>query len=55
MVLGNLKKLLFVAIIGIGGLLLTLAGLNLIQLSQNLILYAGLVYLVIAALVYFFM
>lgn len=53
--MGNIKKLLFTAIIGIGGLLLTLAGLNLIQLSQPLILYTGIVYLLLAAGVYFFL
>ena len=55
MMMQKIKKLLFVAVIGIGGLLLVLAGFNLIQLSQTLILYAGLVLLVIAGLLYFFM
>lgn len=53
--MANIKKLFFVGLIGIGGLLLTLAGLNLIQLSQSLILYAGLGLLVVAGLLYFFM
>lgn len=53
--MGNIKKLFFVVIIGIGGLLLTLAGLDLIQLSETLILYSGIALLVIAALLYFFM
>ena len=51
----QIKKLFFVGIIGIGGLLLTLAGLNLIQLSENLTLYSGLALLGIAGLLYFFM
>ena len=53
--MAQIKKLIFVGLIGIGGLLLTLAGFNLIQLSQNLILYAGILLLVIALLLYFFM
>ena len=51
----QIKKLFFVGIIGIGGLLLTLAGLNLIQLSENLTLYSGLALLGISGLLYFFM
>ncbi|HKC14352.1 MAG TPA: hypothetical protein VKC89_00060 [Patescibacteria group bacterium] len=50
-----MKKLIFTFFIGIGGLLLTLAGFNLIQLSQNLILYSGILLLAISALLYFLM
>ena len=53
--MANIKKLFFVGVIGIGGLLLTLAGLNLIQLSETLILYSGIALLVTALLLYFFM
>jgi len=51
----RIKKELFVLVIGIAGLLLTLAGLNLIQLSPTLILYSGVVLLVVSALLYLFM
>lgn len=51
----NIKKLSFALLIGIGGFLLTLAGLNLIQLSQNLILYSGILFLVVSVLLYFLM
>jgi hypothetical protein len=51
----NSKKLLFVVILGIEGLLLVLAGFNLIQLSQTLILYSGIALLIISGLLYFFM
>lgn len=51
--LGKFKKLILVTLTGIAGLLLTLAGLNLIQLSQSLILYAGMILLLISALIYF--
>ena len=39
---------------GIAGLLLTLAGLNLIQLTQTLILYTGIALLFVALLFYVF-
>jgi len=51
----NIKKLFFVTILGIEGLLLVLAGFNLIQLSQNLILYSGIALIIISGLLYFFM
>lgn len=50
--LAKFKKTILFVLTGVAGLLLTLAGLNLIQLSQNLILYAGLTLLVVAALLY---
>ena len=53
--MGTLKKIFFVGLIGIGGLLLTLAGFDLIQLSQSLILYSGISLLIVAGLLYFFM
>lgn len=53
LILGRFKKFFLVALIGIAGLLLTLAGINLIQLSQNLILYAGIILLALAAILYF--
>ncbi len=46
----KIKKLLFTLLSGISGLLLTLAGLNLITLTNTLILYVGLVLLVVAVL-----
>lgn len=51
--LGKFKKILLVVLTGVAGLLLTLAGFNLIELSQNLILYAGIILLVLTALLYF--
>ncbi|MBI4037046.1 hypothetical protein HY385_01340 [Candidatus Daviesbacteria bacterium] len=47
------KKVILVGLTGIAGLLLTLAGLNLIQLSDSLILYSGLSLLILAILMYF--
>ena len=47
------KKWILVFLIGVAGLLLTLAGLGLIQLSLSLILYIGLILLVLAFLFYF--
>lgn len=49
------KKLIFVTLTAIGGLLLTLAGVSLINLSQNLILYAGILLIILAGFSYFFM
>lgn len=51
--MGKLKKLVLVGLTGVAGLLLTLAGLGLIQLSLSLILYSGLVLLVLAGIMYF--
>lgn len=51
--MGKVRKLLLVALTAVGGLLLTLAGLSLIQLSQTLILYTGIILLVVALLMYF--
>ncbi len=48
----KIKKISFAAILGIEGFLLVLAGFNLIQLSQNLILYSGIALIVIAGLLY---
>ena len=50
--LGKFKKGIIVAAVGVAGLLLTLAGVNLIELSQNLILYAGIILLALAAILY---
>jgi hypothetical protein len=49
----KIKKLIFALLIGIGGLLLTLAGLNLIEFSESLFLYSGITLIVISALLYF--
>lgn len=49
----NIKKFFLVGLVGILGLLLTLSGLNLIQLSSNLVLYSGVGLLVLAAVYYF--
>lgn len=51
--MSKLKKFILVTLTGLAGLLLTLAGFNLIQLSQNLILYAGIILLVLTVLMYF--
>ncbi len=52
--MNKMKKLFFVALAVIAGLLLTFAGLGLIELSQSLILYVGIASLLLAALLYFF-
>lgn len=52
--MGSVKKVLWVGLTGVSGLLLTLAGLQLIDLSETLILYSGVTLLVTAALMYFF-
>jgi len=46
------KKLFFAVILGTEGFLLVLAGFNLIQLSQNIILYSGVALIIIAGLLY---
>ena len=51
--MGKFKKLIFTILVGLVGFLLTLTGLSLIQLSQNLILYSGIVLLILAGLLYF--
>lgn len=51
--MGRLKKFILVTLTGVAGLLLTLAGFSLISLSQSLILYAGVILLVLAVLMYF--
>ncbi len=48
------KKVIFSGLIFLVGLLLSLAGLSLISLSQNLILYSGVGLIGIALLLYFF-
>lgn len=48
------KKLLFALPLGLVALLLILAGLNLVQLSQNLFLYIGILLLFLSAAFYFF-
>lgn len=49
----GIKKFLLVGMIGLIGILLTLAGLNLLQMSSSLVLYSGVGLLGIAALYYF--
>lgn len=51
--LGKFKKVVLVGLAAVAGLLLTLAGINLIQLSQTLILYSGIALLVLTFLLYF--
>lgn len=48
------KKLFFSILVSLVGLLLVLAGFNLIELSQTLVLYTGIGAFVIAVLLYFF-
>ncbi|MFH0937620.1 MAG: hypothetical protein V1808_05020 [Candidatus Daviesbacteria bacterium] len=50
--LARFKKAIFIISLGVGGLLLTLSGLNLIQLSQNVVLFFGFLFLILAALSY---
>jgi hypothetical protein len=52
-VLVKFRKLILLVIIGIAGLLLTLAGFGLITLSPDLIKYSGMVLLVLTAILYF--
>lgn len=52
--MAQIKKLLFVGLTGVLGLLLTLAGLSLISLSDNLLLYVGITLLATALIYYFF-
>ncbi len=49
-----MKNIFLGTLTGIAGLLLTLAGLNLIELTQTLILYTGVVLLGVALLFYLF-
>jgi hypothetical protein len=48
----SIKKTLWVGLTGVAGLLLTLAGFNLIALSPELIKYTGIALLVFSALFY---
>lgn len=52
--MGKIKRLVLVILTGISGLLLTFAGLNLIEISKELILYTGIVLLLVAILSYLF-
>lgn len=49
----SIKKFLLVGGIGLIGILLTLAGLNLLQMSSSLVLYSGLGLFSIALIYYF--
>lgn len=49
------KKIILIILVGISGLLLTLAGIGLIQLTQPLILYSGISLLIMTILIYLFM
>lgn len=48
------KKVILIVLTGVAGLLLTLAGLGLIQLTQPLILYSGITLLVLTIFYYLF-
>ena len=48
----SLRKTLWVGLTGVAGLLLTLAGFNLIGLSLELIKYTGVVLLIVSLLFY---
>lgn len=50
--MARIRKFLSVTLTGISGLLLTLAGFNLIELSKSLILYAGVILLAAALITY---
>lgn len=54
-IFNRFKKIILIILIGISGLLLTLTGLGLIQLTQPLILYSGIALLVMTGLIYLFM
>jgi hypothetical protein len=47
------KKIAFAGITGVLGLLLVLSGLSLIAVSNSLSLYAGIILLIMAVLMYF--
>lgn len=49
------KKAILIVLIGVAGLLLTLAGLGLITLTLPLILYSGVALLIMTVLLYIFM
>lgn len=49
------KKVILIILTGVSGLLLTLAGVGLIQLTPPLILYSGIALLVMTILLYLFM
>lgn len=49
------EKVILIVLVGISGLLLTLAGLGLITLTLPLILYSGIALLVMTVLLYLFM
>ena len=51
--MNKFKKVIFALPIGLIALLLILAGLNLVQLSQNLFLYIGVLLLALSAALYF--
>lgn len=48
------KKVILIVLTGVAGLLLTFAGLGLIQLTQPLILYSGIALLVLTVFYYLF-
>lgn len=48
------RKVLLIVLTGVAGLLLTLAGLGLISLTQPLILYSGISLLILTVLFYLF-
>lgn len=49
------KKVFLIVLVGISGLLLTLAGLGLITLTPPLVLYSGIALLIMTGLIYLFM
>lgn len=51
--MGNWKKILLIVLLVFAGLLLTLAGANLIELSKDLLLYLGIGLIILAILYYF--
>ena len=50
--MGRLKRRVLILLTAVAGLLMTLAGLNLIELSKSLILYTGVILMVLAILSY---
>lgn len=48
------RKAILVVLTGVAGLLLTLAGVGLIQLTQPLIFYSGIALLILTVLFYLF-
>ena len=50
--MAKIKRFLVILVSGVGGIILTLSGLNLIQITGDLELYSGIALLVLSLLMY---